>query len=118
MKHNRFRVLLVILISVFGVFFTFSGCATGYKGPKAAMTVIEAKESTDNTAVILRGKIERKLDNDRYMFSDDTGKIIIDINFWVWGSISIDQNDMVEITGVVAKHFSEIYVDIQKIKRL
>jgi uncharacterized protein (TIGR00156 family) len=83
--------------------FVLTACATGggYKGAAQVRTVAEAKNSPDDTPVQLRGKIERRFSGDKYLFSDDTGSITAEINFWVWRGLSVDENDTVEITGEV-----------------
>jgi uncharacterized protein (TIGR00156 family) len=71
--------------------------------------------------VILQGKIERRLDDDKYLFSDDTGSITVEINFWVWNGLSVDANDTVEITGEVDIRGDKEKVhelDVKSIKKL
>jgi uncharacterized protein (TIGR00156 family) len=91
----------------------------GYKGPGAVViTVAEAKNLRDDTPVILQGKIERFLGDEKYLFSDDSGNIILEIDNRVWGSLSVDQNDMVEITGEIDRDFRALEVEVKSIKKL
>jgi uncharacterized protein (TIGR00156 family) len=92
---------------------------SGYRGPGAvAITVDEAKNLRDDTPVILQGKIERFLGDEKYLFSDDTGNIVIEIDDRIWGNLSIDQNDPVEITGEIDRGFWQLEVDVRTIKKL
>jgi uncharacterized protein (TIGR00156 family) len=91
----------------------------GYKGPGAlAITVAEAKNLRDDSPVILRGKIERFLGDEKYLFSDDTGNITIEIDDRVWGTLSVDQNDLVEVTGEIDRDVRAIEVEIRTIKKI
>ena len=99
-------------------------CATanaqgGYKGPKAgAVTVAEAKNLRDDAPVILKGKIERFIGDEKYVFSDASGNISIEIDNKVWGNLSVDQNDLVEITGEVDKDFMTVEIEVKAIKKM
>jgi uncharacterized protein (TIGR00156 family) len=92
--------------------------AQGYTGPGLeAVTVVEAKNLRDNTPVVLRGKIERFLGDERYLFSDDSGTITIEIDDRLWAGLSVDQNDLVEINGEVDKDFRSIEIEVKGIKK-
>jgi uncharacterized protein (TIGR00156 family) len=91
----------------------------GYKGPGAVViTVAEAKNLRDDTPVIVRGKIEQFLGDEKYLFSDDSGNIILEIDNKIWGSLSVDQNDAVEITGEIDRDFRELEIEVRSIKKL
>jgi uncharacterized protein (TIGR00156 family) len=112
-------VRLGICIIISSLIFVFVGCtAFNYKGPWGATTVVEAKNAPDEHPVVLRGKIERRLSYDRYMFSDDSGTIVVEIDWWVWGDITIDPTTTVEITGEIDEHSEEKEVEVRKIKKL
>jgi uncharacterized protein (TIGR00156 family) len=100
-------------------FFAAHAQQGGYKGPGAvAITVAEAKNLRDDSPVILRGKIERFLGDEKYLFSDDTGNITIEIDNKVWGTLSVDQNDLVEVTGEIDRDFRAIEVEIRTIRKI
>ncbi|MFP3091418.1 NirD/YgiW/YdeI family stress tolerance protein [Treponema sp. TIM-1] len=91
----------------------------GYRGPGAdTVTVEAAKNLKDDYPVTLRGKIERFLGDEKYLFSDDTGNIIIEIDNRLWRGISIDQNDTVEITGEVDRGFTRVEIEASSIKKI
>jgi uncharacterized protein (TIGR00156 family) len=58
-----------------------------------------AKDLRNDYPVILRGKIERFLGDEKYLFTDETGSVIVEIDDRLWRGFSADQNDTVEITG-------------------
>jgi uncharacterized protein (TIGR00156 family) len=91
----------------------------GYKGPgAAAITVAEAKNLRDDTPVILQGKIERFLGDEKYLFSDGTGNIVIEIDHRVWGDLSVDENEVVEINGEIDRDYRRNEVEVRAIKKI
>jgi uncharacterized protein (TIGR00156 family) len=91
----------------------------GYRGPGADIVTVEAAKSLrDDFPVVLRGKIEKFLGDEKYLFTDDTGSIIIEIENRLWYGISVDQNDAVEITGEVDRGFKQTEIEVSNIKKL
>ena len=117
-KHLVFLGVLLALVSL-----TVHAQQGGYKGPGPIVsTVAEAHELRDNSSVTLQGKIERFLGfNHRYLFSDDTGSITLIISDSRWGSLSVDENDVVEITGFIYSDSSMAggrYISVLAIKKV
>jgi uncharacterized protein (TIGR00156 family) len=113
---KRFFWFCAVITAVAG---TGLGAQEGYSGPGAeAVTVAAAKELRDDTPVILRGKIERFLGDERYLFSDETGSVVVEIDDRLWRGISADQNDTVEITGTVDRDFRKVEIEADRIKKL
>ncbi|MDR1098900.1 MAG: NirD/YgiW/YdeI family stress tolerance protein [Treponema sp.] len=117
------RKLLICCIVLFGL----TGLALnaqeedsyGYKGPSLdAVTVEVAKNLQDDYPVIMRGKIERFLGDEKYLFADETGNIIVEIDNELWNGISVNQNDMVEITGEVDKELLRVKIDASSISKI
>ena len=90
----------------------------GFRGPSNVSTVAEALTFRDDAPVILRGNIIRSLGNKRYLFSDSTGTITIEIERKVWGPISVDENDLVEISGEIDRDWNSIEVEVNRIRQL
>lgn len=91
----------------------------GYRGPGAeAVTVEAAKQLRDDHPVILRGRIERFLGDEKYLFADETGSVVIEIDDRLWRGFSADQNDVVEITGSVDRDFSRVEIEADSIRKL
>lgn len=94
----------------------------GYQGPGLTpITVQEAKELRNASPIALKGKIEAFLwvDLDHpvweyYIFSDETGSITLTIDKRLWKGLSVDENDVLEITGKIQnqKFF------VQRIKKI
>jgi uncharacterized protein (TIGR00156 family) len=91
----------------------------GYRGPGvAAITVAEAKNLRDDSPVVLQGKIERFLGDEKYLFSDDSGNITVEVDDKIWGGLSIDQNDVVEITGEVDRDRRGVEIEVKTIRKM
>jgi uncharacterized protein (TIGR00156 family) len=103
MNKKRFVFLACLFVSVGLAVYAQQG---GYTGPGTTlMTVEEAKNLRDVSFVILQGKIERLLMKTQYLFSDDTGELILTIRDGLWGDVSVDENDVVEIRGIIIRNW-------------
>jgi uncharacterized protein (TIGR00156 family) len=120
-KHLVFLGILLALVSltVNAQEDGYKGPGDGYKGPGAvAITVAEAKSLRDNSPVILQGKIDRFLGDEKYIFSDASGIITIELDNKIWRGLSVDQNDTVEITGEIDRDFTGIEVEVKTIRKI
>lgn len=91
----------------------------GYSGPHAGSTVAEIlKAPKDDSVVLLRGAIVRKVGRTQYVFSDGTGEIGVKIKAKRFPAETVDEKTRVEITGEVETSFRkapEIDVDSMQI---
>ncbi|MDR2191298.1 MAG: NirD/YgiW/YdeI family stress tolerance protein [Endomicrobium sp.] len=111
----------LIACFIAGLFLTAlaaSAVKAGYVGPGALrVSVAEAKKLKNNKPVILSGKIEKFLGDEKYLFSDNTGTIQLDIDDEIWKGLSVDQNDTVEISGEIDKEFTGIEIEVDAINK-
>jgi uncharacterized protein (TIGR00156 family) len=91
----------------------------GFSGPGLqVVTVQEAMTFRDDTPVLLQGRILQFLGNEKYLFIDGTGTIIVEIDDQLWKGVSIGENDKVEIIGEVDRNFRRIEIEAGSIKKL
>ena len=91
----------------------------GFRGPGAnVITIAEARMLRDDTPVILRGRIVRSLRNEKYVFSDETGNITVEIDRRIRGSLSVTETETVEISGEIDRDSRSIEVEVRSIRRL
>ncbi|MCL2007561.1 MAG: NirD/YgiW/YdeI family stress tolerance protein [Treponema sp.] len=91
----------------------------GFRGPSVGpITVAEALNLRDDAPVILRGRVLRFLGNERYLFADDTGTITVEIKRRIWGTLSIDENDIVEISGEIERNRNRVEVEVDSIRKI
>ena len=57
----------------------------------------------DDTPVVLKGKVEKSLGNERYQFNDGTGVIVIEVDNEDWRGLTVTPEDTVEIKGEIEK---------------
>lgn len=92
---------------------------TGPSDQKTASSVAEIlKKPVDDQKVVLTGVIVRKVSNEKYIFSDGTAEIRVEIDDKIFPPQKIDQNTRVEIHGEVEKDFlesPEIDVDVLRV---
>lgn len=90
----------------------------GYTGPSAAaMSVAEAKELRDDSPVVLVGKITKSLGGEKYLFTDGTETVTIEIDNEDWNGLSVSDKDTVEIRGEVDKGFTSYEIDVDSIAK-
>lgn len=92
--------------------------AGGYTGPSAAaMTVAEAKKLSDDTPVVLVGKIEKSLGGEKYLFTDNTGSVTVEIDNDDWRGLTVNDKDTVEIRGEVDKEFMNFEISVDSVSK-
>ena len=100
--------LVMTAIAVLGL--TFSAPMTAdYTGPGGGpeqRTVAEILEAPqDDTLVSIEGRLTRKIDDEKYMFSDGTGEIKVEIDDEDLPANTVDEQTKLVITGEVERRF-------------
>ena len=113
--------LFVLLLAV--AFATPTIAVAGFEGPNAAQrggfqgpttgveadTVVKAKKSWDDAHVVLTGNIVQRVagSDDKYVFRDATGDIIVEIDFDLFVGRTITPENRVRLFGKMDKDFME-----------
>lgn len=82
----------------------------GFTGPSAdakTTTVEEAKKLNDDAHVVMRGNIKQNIGHEKYLFEDQTGSIVVEIDDDDWNGVTVGAEDLVEIRGEVDTHWSK-----------
>lgn len=82
--------------------------------PNYASVAEVLKNPVDDAPVTLQGKLLRQVGKEKYIFSDGTGEIRVDIDAELFAGRRIDENTTVRLRGEVEKDFlqsPEIDVD-------
>jgi uncharacterized protein (TIGR00156 family) len=119
-----------VLLSVTGIFL-FAAIAAygqgGFTGPGSnqnklqAVKVSAVKKLPENSRVVLQGNILRATGGEKYVFSDGTGEVTVDIDDKLWKELTVSEKDKVEIAGKVEvkkKNDDAKYVEVKSIKKL
>lgn len=103
------------LILLFVVSFVFAMNAEAqYSGETQVHTISEIMEMPDDTHIIAEGYITRRLGDEEYLFTDDSGEIRVEIDDDLWRGREVDGETKLRIFGEFDKKWlrsSEIEVD-------
>ncbi len=118
-------VFAAVLMASSAVLAGFNGATAsgkgGFQGPGVeTISVVEALKLSDDTPVVLNGKIEKSLGDEKYLFNDGTATVIIEIDDDDWGGLNVTPEDVVVISGEVDKGMLkgvEIDVDTIQLKK-
>lgn len=90
----------------------------GFEGPGVNFTTVkEALNLKDDAHVVLMGKIEQSLGDDKYLFNDGTSTITVEIDQEAFAGLTITPEDMVEIRGEIDRTIMKIEVDVDTISK-
>lgn len=82
------------------------------------ITVEQAKNSKDDTYVVLQGYIDKSLGDEKYLFRDQTGTIKVEIDNDKFRGLTVYPDDFVQISGEIDKDWwSETEIDVKNISK-
>jgi uncharacterized protein (TIGR00156 family) len=89
----------------------------GFEGPGVdSVTVSDVQKMADDTHVVIEGFIEKGLGNEEYLFKDNTGSIVIEVDDDDWRGLVIKPENKVVIKGEIDKEmFREPKIDVDSI---
>ena len=83
------------------------------------VTVAEAKQLPDETAVMLSGVIVRKTHKDHFELKDNSGKIGIEVDSDLWRPMGLKAGDKVKVMGEVDTHTGQATdIDVVQIGKM
>lgn len=129
-KHffRRTHMNKLLAVSTLALMLGFAGAAHaqyqgaaaprgGFSGPGLAVsTVAEANKMSDDQAVVLVGQIQQSLGDEKYLFKDASGTIVVEIDNEDWRGVNVTPEDTIEISGEVDKDLFDIKVDVDSVK--
>ena len=97
-----------------------SGGPGGFNGGEnnVILTVDQVKGMGDNSKVWVEGNIIQKNGDEKYLFQDSTGSIIVEIDDDAWHGLIIGPTDVVRIYGEVDHGMFNTEIDIDYIEKL
>ena len=96
----------------------------GFQGPNSGRniaTVAQALQAWDDAPVVLTGNIVSHVagSDDKYMFRDRTGKIMVDIDYKKFAGRDVTPANLVRITGEVDKdRLKPVKIDVKYLEIL
>lgn len=96
------------------------GVSEGYMGPasEGIITVEEIKNLDDGSNIILVGMIVQSLGDDKYMFKDNTGTIMVEIDEEEWNGNTYSAEESIQIFGEVDHESEGTKVDVNKLVKV
>lgn len=106
---------LIAAVSILGV--TANAQTGGFTGPdnRRLVTAIEIAELPDDENVHLVGYIVESIGDENYMFRDDTGTVVVEIDDDEWNGLEVSPEVRVEISGEVDRERDRVEIDVERI---
>lgn len=119
MQRLIITMVLIVFISLPGpALAQYSETRGGYVGPVETTAALDAKEMRDDAPVILKGRIESYLGDGKYIFSDASGSLILEIDDdFDWAGQTVGPEDVVIVYGEIERDFKEFKVEANKITK-
>ena len=110
------RIFSVLLLLAAGLFLLPPGTgAAGFVGPGVSPTLTRAADvlnAWDDAPCVLEGHILEKIPRkDRYLFEDESGRVVVEIEHETFGHLTVTPQDKVRLVGHVdwsSKHPNEV----------
>lgn len=87
-----------------------------YTGKKLIETVEMAKEASDDQKVVLIGHLKSSSGHEKYIFSDSTGEITVEIDNDKWQGRTITTEDNIILRGEVDKDWNSLVIDVDSLE--
>lgn len=110
------RHILFITVGLF--FFSTLTLWAQFQDPRhtGITTVSAAQEADDDSWVSLTGNILRQLGEERYLFQDSTGTIIVEIDHEDWRNVPVNPETTVRICGEVDRDWLTKEIDVERVE--
>ncbi|MHB9296103.1 hypothetical protein PilKf_01857 [Pillotina sp. SPG140] len=91
----------------------------GFTGPSLVKvrSIQEVIKMPHDADVIVEGTIEYHIKGKKYLFSDGTDTIVVEIDHAVWNGLSIGAEDIVRISGEIDRKFQRIEIEVESIAK-
>jgi len=105
---NKYTISALVLTLAFATSVAAQTNMGGFDGPSIKnSSVAEALKMNDDTPVVLTGKIEKALGDEKYQFSDGTASIVVEIDDDDWRGITVKPENTVELRGEIDKELMQ-----------
>lgn len=121
MKKTLTALALVAVLSFSGASFAGDGIKKhmgGFKQDISQMpvsTVQNVQSMPEDTMVVLQGNISKRIKKDKYMFNDNTGEMLVEIEGYAWNGQEISPTDVVTIVGEIDKDGNVTMLEVDEV---
>ena len=81
----------------------------------AVWTVTEVMSLPDNTPVVMRGRITRNMGDNIFVFEDNSGTIMMEIEEEDWNGNAVLVDDIVTVSGNIDKGSNYTEIDVNSV---
>ena len=78
-------------------------------------TVQDVQNMADETMVVLQGNISKRMKKDKYLFNDNTGEMVVEIEGFAWNGQEVSPTDVITIVGEVDKDGNMTMVEVDQV---
>lgn len=89
----------------------------GYATANKISTVKDVMNMYDDQIAVIKGTIKSRISDDKYLFSDGTGEMVVEIDYKYWAGIQVTEKDVLELTGKVDREYSGVTLDVFVVKK-
>ena len=124
---KKFLCLIAALVLVSGTAFAeFNGPSAyptnqGFQGGNATYSVSSIKDVMnmyDDQIAVIQGNITKRLSDDKYLFKDKSGEMVVEIDYKYWAGIQVDEKNVLELTGKVDRDYNAVTLDVFMVKKI
>ena len=102
--------MIKIIVALLAVFAFSTNAFAGFDGPRdmpKEVTVDSISDMKDDTKVIIKGYIVEQINEEHYLFKDDTGNVEVDIEDQVFRGLNVTPETQIRLRGEVDKDLWE-----------
>lgn len=78
-------------------------------------TVQSVQSMPDETMVMMQGNISKRVKKNKYLFNDNTGEMIIEIDGYAWNGNNVSPTDVVTIIGQIDSDNNVNIVEVDEV---
>ena len=124
---KKLLYVLVVAVVISGAAFAgFTGPSAypqnqGFQGGSLNCSVVPIKDVMnmyDDQITSIRGNIVNRISDDKYLFRDKSGEMVVEIDYKYWNGIQADEKTVLELTGKVDKDYNSVTLDVFMVKKV
>ncbi|MEO8325678.1 MAG: NirD/YgiW/YdeI family stress tolerance protein [Nitrospirota bacterium] len=85
-------------------------------GKSGITKVSAAQEAVDDSRVTLSGTILRQVGEERYLFQDATGTMIVEIDHEDWGNVTLNPETILQESGEIDQEWGTTEIEVIKVE--
>ena len=92
----------------------------GFQDDSAVSTVPikQVLRMRDDSTATIRGNIVKRLSDDKYLFKDNTGTIVVEIDYKYWAGLKVNSQDTLELTGEIDRDYNKVELEAFSVKKV